>query len=94
MMRKKPDTKIMAVANGVNNSERAQLKHIQQYMAKHDTSIDIPHGPQGDLYFRHKGKWIHKGKFCYVCDKPLGHNQLIIDKHRYVCKGLNNRLGD
>lgn len=84
--------KSQALAIGINNSSKSQLKKIQ----KADTSKNIPQVPLGDLYYRSQKHWVHKGKFCYLCDQPLSHDPIIIDKHRYVCENINksNRGND
>lgn len=84
------DAKAYRVSQGLNNTTRSQLKKIQ----KADTNRNIEQVPMGELYVRYKGKWIDKGKFCYICNDLLGFDKEVLDKHRYICVPINKNTGD
>lgn len=87
-LKKTPLEKKKSVLNvALNASSKAQLKRIE----KANTSIVREQVPLGDLYMRVDKKWINKGKFCRLCSQPLAFNDIVIDKHRYVCNVLNKK---
>ena len=77
------DKKSKYMMTGLNHSTSSQLKRLKNL----DTSVELPQVPLGNLYFYDKKTWTDKGKFCYSCSKLLGFNEVVIDKHRYICKG-------
>lgn len=70
------------MTSGINSSNKAQLKQIEKIKIK----VELPQVPLVDLYMRVDGVWIYKGKSCGICH-ILMNNPIVIEKHRYICKG-------
>lgn len=79
--------KSLGITSGINASTVSQLKKISKIKKP---KVELPQVPLCDLYMRVDGAWVHKGKSCQLC-KLLINNPIVIDKHRYVCKVLNNK---
>jgi formamidopyrimidine-DNA glycosylase len=77
------------ITNGINASNKAQLKKISKIKHNHN----IPQVPLSDLYMRVDKIWHHKGKSCRLCG-VLINDPIVIDKHRYICEVLNKSIED
>lgn len=88
--KKKLEAKTSRISNGMNNTTRSQLKKIK----KADTTRKLEQVPMGELYVRLRGVWIHKGKYCYICNDLLGFDKEVILKHRYICVAINKFIGE
>lgn len=75
--------KSLGITSGINASTASQLKKINKIKKP---KIELPQVPLCDLYMRVDGIWVHKGKTCGLCGLLIN-NPIVIDKHRYVCKG-------
>ena len=74
--------KSLGMTSGINASNASQLKKIEKIKIKNT----LPQVPLVELYMRVDGVWIHKGKSCGICH-ILMNNPIVIEKHRYICKG-------
>ena len=78
--------KIIKTADKTNNSNKNQLKKI----SKLEITEERPQVPLSKFYMRMHGKWHYKGMACRLCEMLLT-SDVVIDKHRYICKAINKK---
>jgi len=84
-----PQGKLKSVLGGINNSNKNQLKKI----SKLEITEEKPQVPLSKFYMRMHGKWHYKGMACRLCEMLLT-SEVVIDKHRYICKAINKKQED
>lgn len=81
--------KLKSKLGGLNSSNMAQLRKIE----KLEITEEKPQVPLSKFYMYINGKWQYKGVACRLCELLLT-NDIVIDKHRYICKAINKREED
>ena len=74
---------------GINSSNKAQLRKIQKLKIVDEK----PPVPTSKFYMYINKQWIYKGLACRYCNSMMT-DQLVIDKHQYICAVINKKRED